>query len=184
MSTDADIATGTVTDTVHDVAARADVTVEGRELLDLSARFARGFARFLDGKGSGGFSYPHLRVLETLHCQGPSTMRPLAEGLGLTARNLTAVADALESDGLLRRVGHPTDRRATILELTDAGLAAADESLAPRFGEIMALFDRLSPSDRAQFARTLAELVDAMEAGCPREAVCGGDDGSCPDAAC
>lgn len=175
----------TITATVHDVDAPAVVTghvEEDRNLLDLSARFARGFARLLDGKGSGGFSYPHLRVLETLHCQGPSTMRPLAERLGLTARNLTAVADALESDGLLRRVGHPTDRRATILELTDHGMAAADEALAPRFGEIMALFDRLSPDDRSQLARTLGELVDVMEAGCPSEAGC--DDDGCPGATC
>lgn len=178
---------------MHDVPAPADVTATGdhagieddRNLLDLSARFARGFARILDGKGSGGFSYPHLRVLETLHCQGPSTMRPLAERLGLTARNLTAVADALESDGLLRRVGHPTDRRSTILELTDDGLAVADEALAPRFGELMALFDRLAPDDRARFARTLGELVDAMEADCPSDAGCAGADGSdCPDTVC
>lgn len=187
MSADVDAAINTVTTTVHDVDAPADVTVDvagseasrtvDRQLLDLSARFARGLGRFLDGKSSGGFSYPHLRVLETLHCQGSTTMRPLAERLGLTARNLTAVADALESDGLLRRVGHPTDRRATILELTDEGMAAAEEALAPRFGEIMALFDRLSPDDRARFADTLGELVAAMEAGCPSEA-------GCPDTSC
>ena len=63
----------TTTTTVHDVDGRAHVTAadgdDDRRLLDLSARFARGFARFLDGKGSGGFSYPHLRVLETLHCR-------------------------------------------------------------------------------------------------------------------
>ena len=99
-------------------------------------------------------------------------MRPLAERLGLTARNLTAVADALESDGLLRRVGCPTDRRATILELTADGIAAADEFLAPRFGEIMALFEALSPEDRAHLTRTLGALVETMEAGCPSEDAC------------
>lgn len=139
------------------------------ELIDLAARFARGFGRILDGKQPGGLAYPHLRVLETLHCQGPSTMRPIAERLGLSARNLTAVADSLEGDGLVRRSVHPHDRRATILELTDEGHAAADTALSPRVGEIMALFQRLAPADVERFRRILAELVEAMEAGCPSD---------------
>ncbi len=90
-------------------------------------------------------------------------MKTLADGLGLTARNMTAVADSLESEGLLRRVAHPTDRRVTLLELTDAGLAAADESLVPRLAEISRLFDELSPSARDDLRNTLASLVAAME---------------------
>jgi DNA-binding MarR family transcriptional regulator len=141
--------------------------VAARELVDLSARFAHGFLRWLDGSGAGGFTYPRLRVLETLHCKGPAMMRTLADGLGLSARNLTAVADGLEADGLVRRAPHPTDRRATILELTDAGFAAADESLAPRLAEISRLFDELPPAARNEFQLSLAALVAAMESGCP-----------------
>jgi DNA-binding MarR family transcriptional regulator len=94
-------------------------------------------------------------------------MRTLADGLGLSARNVTAVADALEADGLVRRVAHPTDRRATILELTDAGFAAADASLAPRLAEISRLFDELPPAARSEFQQSLAALVATMESGCP-----------------
>ena len=139
-----------------------------RDLVDLSARFSQAFLRWLDGSGAGGFTYPRLRVLETLHCKGPAMMRTLAEALGLSARNLTAVADALEADGLVRRVAHPTDRRATILELTESGFAAADESLAPRLAEISRLFDELAPAARTQFQQSLAALVAAMESGCPK----------------
>ena len=141
--------------------------IAARDLVDLSARFAHGFLRWLDGSGSGGFTYPRLRVLETLHCKGPAMMRTLAEGLGLSARNITAVADSLETDGLVRRVAHPSDRRATILELTDDGFAAADASLAPRMAEISRLFDELPPPARNEFQQSLAALVAAMESGCP-----------------
>jgi DNA-binding MarR family transcriptional regulator len=79
---------------------------------------------------------------------------------------MTAVADSLESEGLLRRVAHPSDRRATLLELTDAGVAAADESLGPRLAEISRLFDELSPTARNHLRSTLATLVATMEAGC------------------
>jgi DNA-binding MarR family transcriptional regulator len=146
---------------------------EERAIIDLSARFAHAFLRHLDGSTKGGFSYPRLRVLEYLHCKGATTMRPLAEGLGLSARNMTAVADSLEADGLVRRVAHPTDRRATILEITDDGRVAIERALEPRFAEISALFDPLSDAQRRRFVSTLSALVDRMEQGCPSVA--------CPD---
>ncbi|HEX3088643.1 MAG TPA: MarR family transcriptional regulator [Ilumatobacteraceae bacterium] len=143
----------------------ADPTLDipHRDLLEMTSRFAHGFLRWVDARPAGGLTYPRLRVLEALHCQGPAKMKTLADTLGLTARNMTAVADSLESEGLLRRVDHPSDRRVTLLELTDAGLAAADESLVPRLAEISRLFDELSPSARDDLRNTLASLVAAME---------------------
>lgn len=148
-------------------AAAAAGSDEDRELIDLSARFAHAFLRHLGGSTKGGFSYPRLRVLEQLHCKGATTMRPLAEDLGLSARNLTAVADSLEAEALVQRVAHPTDRRATILELTDSGRAAAEDALAPRFAEISSLFEPLTDTQRHRFVATLSALVDRMEQGCP-----------------
>ena len=136
-----------------------------RELLELSARFAQSFLRWIDAGSSGGFTYPRLRVLEALHCHGPAKMKTLADGLGLSARNLTAVADSLEGEGLLRRVAHPSDRRATLLELTERGRLAADESLVPRLVEMSRLFDELSPTARVALRSTLTALVAAMESG-------------------
>jgi DNA-binding MarR family transcriptional regulator len=70
----------------------------------------------------------------------------------------------------LRRVAHPSDRRATLLQLTDQGLAAADKSLGPRLAEISRLFDELSPVARDDLRGTLATLVAAMESGCSQRA--------------
>jgi DNA-binding MarR family transcriptional regulator len=143
------------------IAADVASDVDDRELVELSVRFAHSFLRFLDGSGADGLSYPRLRLLEVLHCQGPAKMKTLADGLGLSARNLTALADSLECEGLLRRVAHPSDRRATLLELTREGQAAADESLAPRLAEISRLFGELSPSERDGLRRALTTLVAA-----------------------
>jgi DNA-binding MarR family transcriptional regulator len=148
------------------------VGIPHRELVETSARFAQLFSRRLDAGGLDGLRYPSLRVLESLHCDGPAKMKTLADGLGLTARNLTTVADALESDGLVRRVAHPTDRRATLLELTPAGQAAADESLAPRLVEIGRLFDELTPEARQQLGEALTTLVEAMKRGCAAHEGC------------
>jgi DNA-binding MarR family transcriptional regulator len=143
------------------IASEVAADADDRELVELSVRFAHSFLRFLDGSGSDGLTYPRLCLLETLHCQGPAKMKTLADGLGLSARNLTALADSLECEGLVRRVAHPTDRRATLLELTPAGQAAADDSLAPRLARISRLFAELSPSDRNGLRRALTKLVEA-----------------------
>jgi DNA-binding MarR family transcriptional regulator len=152
----------------RDIAAPTDVAlgIPHRELVELSARFSQAFQRWLDAGSTGGLTYPRLRVLEVLHCQGPSKMKTLADSLGLSARNLTAVADSLEDEGLVRRRAHPTDRRSTLLELTHNGQVAADKSLMPRLIEISRLFDELSPTARTHLRGTLSALVAAMEAGC------------------
>ena len=148
------------------------VDIPHRELVETAARFAHAFSRWVDACGPDGLRYPSLRVLESLHCDGPSKMKTLADGLGLSARNLTRVADSLENDGLVRRVAHPTDRRATLLELTPAGQAAADESLAPRLGEIGRLFDELTPEARRHLLDALTTLVAAMDQGCTAQDGC------------
>jgi DNA-binding MarR family transcriptional regulator len=140
--------------------------VDHRELVELSARFAHSFLRFLDGCGADGLNYPRFRVLEALHCQGPAKMKTLADGLGLSARNLTALADSLEDEGLVRRVAHPSDRRATLLELTGAGQAAADELLAPRLAEMSRVFGQLSPSARTALRSALITLIEATNPTC------------------
>jgi len=146
-----------------DAADLADAT--NRALVELSARFAHAFLRWLDASADDGLTYPRLSVLEALHCNGPAKMKTLADRLGLSARNLTTVADALETEGLIRRAAHPNDRRATLLELTPVGKTAADQSLGPRLEIIGRLFDELTTSDRTRFASDLTTLVAAMESG-------------------
>jgi len=133
------------------------------DLVALSARFAHAFLRWLDTSTSDGLTYHRLRLLEELHCRGPAKMVTLADGLGLSARNVTALADSLETDGLVRRVAHPTDRRATLLELTAPGVAAADESLAPRLAAMGRLFDEISPGARSCLTDAMTTLVAALE---------------------
>jgi DNA-binding MarR family transcriptional regulator len=157
-------------DVTGDITPHVAPDMPHRELVELSVRFSAAFQRWLDSRCAGGLTYPRLRVLEALHCQGPAKMKTLADGLGLSARNMTAVADSLEGEGLLRRVAHPSDRRAIVLELTENGFAAADESLGPRLAEISRLFDGLSPTDRDQLGSTLAALVATMDSGCNQQA--------------
>lgn len=63
-------------------------------------------------------SGPRLRLFLTVHDAGRMRMGDLAAKLGITPRTVTTLVDALERAGLLTRQPDPTDRRATLLELT------------------------------------------------------------------
>jgi DNA-binding MarR family transcriptional regulator len=47
----------------------------------------------------------------------------LSAALRVTPRNITGLVDALEADGLVARSAHPSDRRATLVSLTEKGKA-------------------------------------------------------------
>lgn len=53
--------------------------------------------------------------------RGSLPMRVMGERLQLHPTSVTNIVDRLERDGLVRRTPHPTDGRATLVEITDAG---------------------------------------------------------------
>ena len=157
------------------IAARpADAEVDPRQLLvEETASFAREFHRWVEAQAAGdGMTMPGLRLVERLHCQGPAMMRTLADELGLSPRNITALVDALERDRLVVRRPHPTDRRATMVKLTATGAEAAGAVLGPRILAMGDLFDVFDDEEREQFSRLLARLRAAVAADtspCPKE---------------
>ncbi|MCP2167001.1 MarR family winged helix-turn-helix transcriptional regulator [Goodfellowiella coeruleoviolacea] len=60
-------------------------------------------------------------VLLDFSKRGSLPMRVMGERLQLHPTSITNIVDRLESDGLVRRNPHPTDRRTTLVEITDAG---------------------------------------------------------------
>lgn len=77
-------------------------------------------------------------VLFDLHAHGPRTQGQLAVAAGCEPSTITVSARKLEAAGLITRRPSPTDARATIVELSEAGralmpeLQAAYEELAER----------------------------------------------------
>jgi DNA-binding MarR family transcriptional regulator len=54
-------------------------------------------------------------------------MLDLSDELGVTARNVTGLVDALQRDGLVERLPYPNDRRAVLVRLTPAGERVSGE---------------------------------------------------------
>ena len=75
-----------------------------------------------------GLSYAKYDVLSQLHrTGGPLSLGLLAEGQRCAASNITQLVDRLESEGLVRRVDDPDDRRSVRAELTPEGARLAEE---------------------------------------------------------
>jgi DNA-binding MarR family transcriptional regulator len=60
-------------------------------------------------------------VLLTFSRTGRLPMRVMGERLQLHPTSVTNIVDRLQADVLVRRIPHPTDRRATLVEITDTG---------------------------------------------------------------
>jgi DNA-binding MarR family transcriptional regulator len=61
----------------------------------------------------------------------------------VTAQNVTYLVDALERDGLVTRSPHPTDRRVSIVELTEDGIGVCKQvipAMSIHFSEIADIF--------------------------------------------
>jgi len=155
---------------VVDAAGFAALDEAGRRrvLVALSARFARAFPRWMDSHACDGLSYPRLGVIETLATRGPTMMRDLAAHLDLSARNMTAVVDSLEEGGLVLRRPHPTDRRATLVELTPDGATSAVSALGPVFDAMGRVFDGFTRAEEDALHAALARLLGTIRAGCDR----------------
>jgi DNA-binding MarR family transcriptional regulator len=103
----------------------------------------------------------HARALAVLSHQESVRLSEIADKLRIAPRSTTEVVDGLQERGLVERRPDPTDRRATLIVLTDEGGKVAEAIRLARQAEAEALFGRLSPADRAHLTRILAQLRDA-----------------------
>ena len=130
---------------------------EPAELLDLLHTLMHALRResVADGIAPG-----QMRFLRTLQRVGGAA-RPgeLAVALNLAPRSVTTKVDLAEADGLVERRQDPTDRRATVVALTDRGAAVLCQVAADRTRGMTARLDRLSPADRSTLLVLLRRLA-------------------------
>jgi DNA-binding MarR family transcriptional regulator len=89
-------------------------------------------------------------------------MSSISDELGVTRRNVTALVDALEEEGLVRRKPHPTDRRATVIELTEQGFETTNSMYEVHRTAVAELFSVLSEEDQGELTRLLGSLRAAL----------------------
>jgi DNA-binding MarR family transcriptional regulator len=143
-------------------------------LVEVHHAFGRAFSRWTQSliEDAGG-SPARMRLLGALHCKGPRIMTDLGEELGVTARQVTNLVDALEREGLVRRVAHPTDRRATVIEITPAGAELTGQMWQQFQERVAALFRELPEPDQHELLRLMETLLGAVRRRARDDDVCG-----------
>ena len=104
-----------------------------------------------------GLSFGRVRALRRV-ARSPTSMGELAAALGIDAAYATLVVDDLESEGLVERRLHPTDRRVKLVATTDRGTAAAQRADAILSQPPQGLL-RLAKTELKELARILGAVA-------------------------
>jgi DNA-binding MarR family transcriptional regulator len=97
--------------------------------------------------------------------EGPQRLGALATAFGLDPSTITRQVQALEEIGLAARKTDPSDRRASILDLTDNGRVILDRTRDHRRGRLQVALAEWPEEDRAEFGRLLKQFnisVDSL----------------------
>jgi DNA-binding MarR family transcriptional regulator len=114
------------------------------------------------GLAEEGLTRARAEVIWRLHPHEQLTQRQLSEALRCTPRNVTGLVDALEAGGLVARDPHPTDRRATLVTLTERGRRIASEWQAGYQELAERLFAGLHGAEGAGFVATLDRILERL----------------------
>lgn len=135
------------------------------QLAEAFAAFSPSYRRLVQSaKEVTGITYARARLLHALNAHGSMIMSGLRDELCITARSVTALVDGLEEAGHVRRVPHETDRRATVVELTETGHRAVDGMHAAFSRAAATAFHSLATDDKKQLLRIMREIVDNLRA--------------------
>ncbi|MGF7233560.1 MAG: MarR family winged helix-turn-helix transcriptional regulator [Frankia sp.] len=137
----------------------------GDEIVDTLLEVAHRLRRVTNERlrESVGLTLPRLKVLELLSRRGPLRLRDCALALGVAPRTMTELIDDLQVDDLVTRGTHPTDRRAVLIALTEAGRDRLERARDIRAATVRTATGHLRPDDRRELLRLLESLRTAID---------------------
>lgn len=136
------------------------------QFLNLQAMMQRYFMK--RRREHGPFGNPHRgqgRVLNLLKLQPETTQKELSYLLDMRPQSLGELLGKLEKNGYISREPLESDRRVMVIRLTEAGMAAAENSKQ----EEETIFDVLTESDQESFKAIMSKLLEALEEQIPEE---------------
>jgi DNA-binding MarR family transcriptional regulator len=140
--------------------------VQDDELLQTAAAVRRGasrLARRLRLERSGpGETLLRLSVLGHLARRGPMSAGELANADRLQPQSLTRTLAGLEQEQLVTRQADQVDRRRSLLEITDAGLAVLHDDMRQRDSWLARAMTRQLTETECQFLRVAADLMERL----------------------
>ncbi|MGG6313291.1 MarR family winged helix-turn-helix transcriptional regulator [Paenibacillus macerans] len=125
-------------------------------LVEATARLVDVSEKYWQSKGQNG---ARIRILVEIMKEGGSLLPSLlAQRIGVTKANVSLLLVPLEKDGLVRRDGHPTDGRKTVITITSEGQSFLLHHLPGNRSSIAEKLQVLSDEELEQLALLLNKL--------------------------
>ncbi|MYV97664.1 MarR family transcriptional regulator [Streptomyces sp. SID3343] len=120
---------------------------------------------------SDGMPMLHHLVLVAIHEYAPIAQAELARTVAIDPKDMVAILNALQTEGLVTRAPDPNDRRKNAITLTDAGRHRLTRQEPLVDAAMDALLAPLTPAERATFTALLTRVVETREhPGCDTDA--------------
>lgn len=133
------------------------------QLLELTGRLHSRLAEPCESQGVSASRFAVLRAIADVNDQGCSQTQ-LADQLGLSESNVCSLVERMRVNGLLFRFRSKTDRRRSVLMLTDEGRQLADAIALTWDATAVDLLSVLDAEQQTQLARLVQRLSDHLDA--------------------
>ncbi len=148
-----------------DLPADLDLTVEG--IVDRIGGINRRIKWMHDETlDQLGLTYSDWHVLTALRWAGEPYRRKageLARRADLTSGAMTSRLDALEAEGLVRRLRDPADRRSVLVELTEKGRRKHQQAMGIQAQKEVLLAEALTVREKEQLNALLRRVMITLE---------------------
>ena len=111
-----------------------------------------------------GLTRSRTQVVWLVTERGPMTQRALADAIGVSPRNITGLVDGLVQTGFVARRPHPSDRRATLVTLTERGVAAGSDLRRAHEELARTLFEGMPTRRLDEFRKGLDHVLGVVRA--------------------
>jgi MarR family 2-MHQ and catechol resistance regulon transcriptional repressor len=105
-----------------------------------------------------GLGFSDFAVLEALLHKGPAPVNTIGELVHLTSGSITAAIDRLARKSLVERCMDPSDRRARVVHLTEAGRKAIECAFRDHAAAMEEATSGLTTAERGEAAALLKKL--------------------------
>jgi DNA-binding MarR family transcriptional regulator len=105
----------------------------------------------------------HIAALMQVVSDEGMSVSALATRLGVSLATASQVVTDLEAAGLVDRFEDPTDRRRTLLQVTETHRSLAQAILDTRLRPVQRALDRMKPADQRTVVRGLQLIAEELE---------------------
>lgn len=131
-----------------------------RSFREIQPKFSRFYARILT---QADLSLPQYALLNQLTTQGTVSMTEISGKLFISKPAVTSLADRLERNKLLKRVGHPSDRRIFLLQILPKGERVVRKIQTQALQFLLKTLDQFNVTERRTIIRFYTSLSKTMD---------------------